>query len=143
MKNFVVYFARVLPNFVGAQEILNQRGICFSVLAGLEQTIISNDREQIITRCFDDALDQCVTKSSFTQCISEVNETSVSALTIASNNFNEAILGSALPGRRQAWETFEESLLIATKMNRQDADTQIVKFRQILFLSLNLNDLNR
>ena len=137
----LIFLVLLIPQFTQAQEVLNDTGICYQTLAGLEIYPQQQVSEEVIAGCFDDALAQCAANTDFTECITLSNAKIMEALEVAYTDFDQNSLEAALPGRRLAWESFENALLNLREQEMVSADGQMEKLRLLFSAATKINSL--
>lgn len=130
-----------LPNIVWAQEVLNQKGICYGAISGSEIFASQEKSEAVIVQCFDETLAQCAANADFTNCIKTSNEAILDALEYAHTAFDQSTLESALLGKRTTWKDFEESLHKLQEATNAHTDAQMESFRASFFAAMKINEL--
>lgn len=141
MRYLFAVLILLLPSLSSAQDLLNESGLCFRVLSGSPDGMSTDEAEQVTVDCFDEALSICALQSDFVDCVARANNAALQALEIARMNFDETSLKSALPGRKRAWDDFEESLAAAVSIQGSGANAQMARLRASLRSALKYNDL--
>ncbi|MDG2339582.1 MAG: hypothetical protein P8L32_00085, partial [Paracoccaceae bacterium] len=109
MKQLILGVILLFPTVGLAQEVRNEKGICYRTIAGLGTYQAPADTATILIQCFDAALAQCALEDTFTDCLEASTGSFMAALEIGRNSFDQSTLQTALPGRRYAWIDFETS----------------------------------
>ena len=119
-----------------AQDILLYDSFCRSVISGEDLLDSKEERERIVSNCFEDALTECAIGSNFTECISDVNENFLLVLIGVRESFDQSILDSPLPSKSMLWESFLEALDEAEKVDERDVDAQVENLKRLFHAAM-------